>query len=52
MKRIISVLPRKLSRRRGRVWPGVYIKEFRPHPLPHQRDLDAEDVGAPYSKRA
>ena len=46
----VSVLPRKWSRRRGRVWPGVYVKEYRPLPLPHQRVLDAEAVAAPTPK--
>ena len=27
------------------MWPGVYIKEYMLFPLPHQRNLDAEDVG-------
>ena len=32
------------------MWSGVYIKEYRPLPLPHQRILDAEAVGAPTPK--
>ena len=34
----------------GRVWPRVCIKEFRLHPLPHQKDLNVEDVGGPLPK--
>ena len=39
-----SVLPRKWSRRSGRVWPGVYIKKYRPLP---SKDFGCRSCGGP-----